>query len=44
MALEELHNGIEWLEVQLDKIGPGAEEAENLKAYDAVARRQLDDA
>ena len=44
MALQELHNGIEWLEEQLDKIGPGPEEAENLKAYDAVARRQLDDA
>ena len=44
MALQELHNGIEWLEGQLDKIGPGAEDAENLKAYDAVARRQLDDA
>ena len=44
MALQELHNGIEWLEEQLDKIGPGREEAENLKAYDAVARRQLDDA
>ena len=44
MALQELHRGIEWLEGQLDKIGPGAAEAENLKAYDEVARRQLDDA
>lgn len=44
MALQELHRGIEWLEEQLDKIGPGAAEAENLKAYDEVARRQLDDA
>ncbi len=44
MALQELHRGIEWLEGQLEKIGPGSAEAENLKAYDAVARRQLDDA
>ena len=44
MALQELHRGIEWLEGQLEKIGPGAAEAENLKAYDEVARRQLDDA
>ncbi|MEM7494247.1 MAG: MerR family DNA-binding transcriptional regulator [Pseudomonadota bacterium] len=44
MALQELHRGIEWLEEQLSRIGPGKDEAANLKAYDAVARRQLDDA
>ena len=44
MALQELHRGMEWLEGQLENVGPGPAEAENLKAYDAVARRQLDDA
>ncbi|MEL8056745.1 MAG: MerR family DNA-binding transcriptional regulator [Pseudomonadota bacterium] len=44
MALQELHRGIEWLEEQLGRIGPGKDDAANLKAYDAVARRQLDDA
>ncbi|MEO1642537.1 MAG: MerR family DNA-binding transcriptional regulator [Pseudomonadota bacterium] len=44
MALQELHRGIEWLEEQLGRIGPGKDDAAKLKAYDAVARRQLDDA
>ncbi len=44
MALIELHKGMEWLETSLAKVGPAEEEAENLKAYEAVARRQLDDA
>ncbi len=44
MALQELHRGIEWLEGNLSKIGPKPGDAENLKAYDAVARRQLNDA
>ena len=44
MALQALHRGIEWLEEQLGRIGPGKDDAANLKAYDAVARRQLDDA
>ena len=44
MALQELHRGIEWLEEQLTRIGPAKDEAESLKAYDAVSRRQLDDA
>lgn len=44
MALQELHNGIEWLEGNLAKIGPAKGEEDNVKAYDAVARRQLDDA
>jgi DNA-binding transcriptional MerR regulator len=44
MALQELHRGIEWLDGNLAKVGPAEGDAENLKAYDAVARRQLDDA
>lgn len=44
MALQELHRGIEWLEGNLAKVGPAPEEAENVKAYEAVARRQLDNA
>lgn len=44
MALQELHNGIEWLEGNLAKIGPAKGEEDDVKAYDAVARRQLDDA
>ncbi|WOR14632.1 MerR family DNA-binding transcriptional regulator [Hyphomonas sp. FCG-A18] len=44
MALQELHRGIEWLDEQLARVGPGKDEAESLKAYDAVARRQLNDA
>ncbi len=44
MALQELHRGIEWLEGNLSKIGPAGGDAENVKAYEAVARRQLDDA
>jgi len=44
MALQELHRGIEWLEGNLAHIGPKEADAENLKAYDAVARRQLNDA
>lgn len=44
MALQELHRGIEWLEGNLAKVGPAPSEAENVKAYEAVARRQLDDA
>ena len=44
MALQELHNGIEWLNGNLSNVGPAEDDAEKLKAYDAVARRQLDDA
>lgn len=44
MALQELHRGIEWLDGNLSKVGPAGGEAEDVKAYDAVARRQMDDA
>ena len=44
MALQELHRGIEWLDDQLSNVGPASGDAENIKAYDAVARRQMDDA
>ncbi|MGC6499153.1 MAG: MerR family transcriptional regulator [Henriciella sp.] len=44
MALQELHNGIEWLEGLLEKVGPSGDAAENVKAYDALARKQLSDA
>lgn len=41
-ALEELRKGIRWIEGQLENIGPGESESEHLRAYDAVARAQLD--
>ena len=44
IALGELRKGIEWLENDLSKIGPANEQAESVAAYDAVARKQLDDA
>ncbi|MEQ8557700.1 MAG: MerR family DNA-binding transcriptional regulator [Henriciella sp.] len=44
VALVELRKGIEWLENDLSKIGPTSDHAENVAAYDAVARKQLDDA
>ncbi|MDJ0921972.1 MAG: MerR family DNA-binding transcriptional regulator [Henriciella sp.] len=44
MALQELHRGIEWLENNLANVGPGDGDAANVRAYDEVARRQLDDA
>lgn len=40
-AMVELHRGISWLEDQLEKIGPGEEEAENVAAYDKMARERL---
>lgn len=43
-ALKELHKGIDWLEGNLERVGPAAGDAENVAAYDAVARKQLDDA
>ncbi len=43
-ALEELRKGIAWLEGNLERIGPAGEDIESLAAYEAVARRQLDDA
>ena len=44
MALQELHRGVEWLQGNLANVGPAAGEAEDVKAYDEVARRQLDEA
>ncbi|MBR9833622.1 MAG: MerR family DNA-binding transcriptional regulator [Alphaproteobacteria bacterium] len=44
MALQELDRGLEWLDSNLSNTGPDEEEAENVKAYEAVARRQMDDA
>ena len=43
-ALVELRKGIEWLEQDLSNVGPTSDDAENVAAYDAVARKQLDDA
>ena len=44
IALGELQKGIDWLENDLAKIGPANDQARNVAAYDAVARKQLDDA
>ncbi|MEL6663270.1 MAG: MerR family DNA-binding transcriptional regulator [Pseudomonadota bacterium] len=41
-ALIELHKGINWLEDQLSKIGPGEDEAESVAAYEKVARAHMD--
>ena len=43
-ALEELHNGISWLESQLARIGPASDEAESVAAYEQVAKAHMDDA
>ncbi len=43
-ALSELHKGIGWLEEQVAKDGPADETKRQAVAYDAVARRQLNDA
>lgn len=42
-ALVELDKGIKWLHEQLEKTGPTDEGKADLAAYDAVARKQLDD-
>ena len=44
VALVELRKGIEWLEQDLSNVGPTSDDAENVAAYDAVARKQLDEA
>lgn len=41
-AMIQIDKGIDWLEQQLDHIGPGEEEARNLAAYERVARAHLD--
>jgi len=42
-ALEELRKGIIWAEEKLQSSGPSEETSEKLRAYDAVARAQLED-
>jgi len=42
-ALEELHKGIIWAEEKLQSASPNEETSEKLRAYDAVARAQLED-
>ena len=42
-ALVELHKGIVWAEGQLENTGPGEEVCEDVRAYEAVARAQLED-
>lgn len=42
-ALEELRKGIVWAEEKLKTAGPSLETSEKLRAYDAVARAQLED-
>ena len=44
VALTELRKGIDWLEDDLNRVGPTSDDAEKVAAYDAVARKQLDDA
>ena len=41
-ALEELHKGIVWAEEKLQTASPNEETSERLRAYDAVARAQLE--
>ena len=41
-ALQELNRAINWAEEQLSHIGPDKTESENVRAYDAVARAQLE--
>lgn len=42
-ALVELRDGISWLEQQVAHVGPTDENKRQLEAYEAVARRQLDE-
>jgi len=42
-ALTELRKGIAWLETQVANTGPSDESKRQLAAYDALARRQLDE-
>ena len=42
-ALEELQKGIVWAEEQLESTAPSEETSEKVRAYDAVARAQLED-
>ncbi|MEQ9435099.1 MerR family DNA-binding transcriptional regulator [Hyphomonas sp.] len=42
-ALTELRKGIVWLEELIQKVGPNEEGKRQVAAYEAVARRQLDE-
>lgn len=42
-ALTELQKGIAWAEDQLEDTGPGKEASKDVRAYEAVARAQLED-
>jgi DNA-binding transcriptional MerR regulator len=42
-ALGELRKGIVWLEGLVDQVGPSEEGKRQAAAYEAVARRQLDE-
>jgi len=42
-ALTELRKGIIWLEELIQKVGPNEEGKRQVAAYEAVARRQLDE-
>lgn len=42
-ALEELRKGIIWAEEQLSTTGPGEETSQKVRAYEAVARAQMED-
>ena len=42
-ALDELHKGIVWAEEKLQTAGPSEETSEKLRAYEAVARAQMED-
>ena len=42
-ALGELRKGIVWLEGLVDQVGPTEEGKRQAAAYEAVARRQLDE-
>jgi len=41
-AMAELQKGIEWLDKQLESIGPAETDGKNVRAYDAVARAKLE--
>lgn len=43
-ALAELKKGIIWIEEKLETYGPSDEDKAELAAFDAIARKQLDDA
>lgn len=42
-ALTELRKGIDWAENQLTQVGPSEETSKKVRAYEAVARAQMND-